>query len=88
MPPNRIVELASLIHDHTVKVDDYMASQKLPSPSFDVTNPARLSLPPEIQASKDAVLEASDELNALMLGPVVYIAAQPVLTIILLDYSC
>ena len=88
MPPNRIVELASLIHDHTVKVDDYLASQKLPSPSFGVSNPAKLSLPPQIEASKDAVLEASDELHALMQGPVVYIAAQPVVTVLFLGCNC
>ncbi|KAI9646648.1 hypothetical protein NHQ30_004645 [Ciborinia camelliae] len=71
MAPNtRIAELASIIQEQTSKVDAYLASKNLPSPSFDVSYPLRLSLPPDIQASRNAVLEASDELTALMLGPV------------------
>ncbi|KAJ8065081.1 hypothetical protein OCU04_005793 [Sclerotinia nivalis] len=66
----RIAVLAAKIQEHTSKVDEYLASNNLPSPSFDVSCPVRLSLPPEIQTSRNAVLEASDELTALMLGPV------------------
>jgi hypothetical protein len=69
-PKSRIAELASTIQEQTSKVDAYLAANNLPSPSFDVSCPLRLSLPPEIQASRNAVLEASDELTALMLGPV------------------
>lgn len=67
---NRIVELASIIGKETEKVDTYLTSNHLPTPSFDISCPPKLFLPPEIQASRDAVLEASDELTALMLGPV------------------
>ncbi|KAF2730279.1 sterigmatocystin 8-O-methyltransferase precursor [Polyplosphaeria fusca] len=69
MSPSRIVELAGIIQDHTTKVDSYLSTHDLPAPSFDVSYPARVPLPPEIQASQDAVLEASDELTALLLGP-------------------
>lgn len=68
--PSRIAELASIIHRETDKIDAYLASNNLPTPSFDVSCPPKLFLPDEIQASRDAVLEASDELSALMLGPV------------------
>ncbi|TEY80408.1 hypothetical protein BOTCAL_0038g00060 [Botryotinia calthae] len=56
--------------EHTSKVDEYLASNNIPFPSFDVSCPLQLSLPPDVQASRNAVLEASDELTALMLGPV------------------
>lgn len=69
-PTSRIAELASIIHEQTDKVDAYLASNNLPTPSFDISYPPTLSLPAEIQASRDAILEASDELTALMLGPV------------------
>lgn len=69
MSRSRIVELAGIIQEHTAKVDSYLSSHDLPTPSFDVSYPARVALPPEIQASQDAVLEASDELTALLLGP-------------------
>ncbi|KAF4628102.1 hypothetical protein G7Y89_g10046 [Cudoniella acicularis] len=71
MPPtNRIVELASIISEHTSKVDAYLISHNLPTPSFNISYPPKLPLPAEIQASRDAVLEATDELTALMLGPI------------------
>ncbi|TVY82896.1 O-methyltransferase aurJ [Lachnellula suecica] len=77
MSSTRIMELASIIHNHTSKVDDYLGSQNLPTPSFDISYPATFSLPPEIQVSRQAVLEASDELTTLMLGPASSIAGQP-----------
>jgi len=67
---NRIVQLSAAIHDHTKKVDAYLAANNQPTPSFDVSCPPKYLLPLEIQASRDAVLEATDELTALMLGPV------------------
>ena len=70
MPPSRTVELADIIQQHTRKVDEYLTSHDLPAPSFDISQPPRLPLPPEIQASQAAILEASDELTALTLGPV------------------
>ncbi|KAL9620550.1 MAG: hypothetical protein Q9160_004911 [Pyrenula sp. 1 TL-2023] len=77
MSPTRIAELAAKIQEHTSKVDEYLASKALPSPSFDITTPATFNLPPSIQASQNAVLEASDELNLLMLGPLRSIASLP-----------
>ncbi|TVY16272.1 O-methyltransferase gsfB [Lachnellula arida] len=67
---SRIVELSATIHEQTTKVDAFLAANNLPTPSFDISCPPKLSLPPDIQASREAVLEATDELTALMLGPV------------------
>jgi hypothetical protein len=88
MPPTRIAELASIIYHHTQKVDAYLASQNLPTPSFDIACPPRLLLPPDIQNSQEAVLEASDEITALMLGPAGLVARQPVNASALLHLFC
>ncbi|KUJ12941.1 S-adenosyl-L-methionine-dependent methyltransferase [Mollisia scopiformis] len=69
MSTSRIVELSCIIHEHTAKVDAYLESQKLPTPSFDTSYPAKVPLSPNIQSCQDAVLDAADELTALMLGP-------------------
>lgn len=74
MPPSRIVELSSIIHEHKTKVNAYLESKNLPTPSFDASYPGRIPLPSHIQASREAVLDASDELTALMLGPVGFMA--------------
>ncbi|KAJ4288909.1 hypothetical protein N0V90_011250 [Kalmusia sp. IMI 367209] len=69
MPPNRIVELSDIISEHTRKVDAYFTSKNLPTPSFDVSYPPKVPLPPEIEQSQQTVLAATDELTALMMGP-------------------
>ena len=85
MAPSRIVQLASLIQEHTRKVDDYIDANELPSPSFETSCPAHLILPPDIQVSQSKVLEAKDELNMLMLGPLRYVASQSVRRLLLLS---
>ena len=67
---SRIVELASSIATGTAAIDEYLSGHGLPSPSFDADFPIALDLPDEIQQIRDSVLEASKELQALMLGPV------------------
>ena len=66
---SRIAELASSIQVHTSKVDDYISSHGLQSPSFDVSMPTQLHLPETIDLSSTAVIEATSELHSLMLGP-------------------
>lgn len=78
MPRTKIVELASIIYEHTQKIDTYLTSQNLPTPSFNSAYPPKLSLPLGIQNGQEAVLEASDEITALMLGPAGCIAHQSV----------
>ena len=78
MTPNRIVALSSKIHENTQKIDAYLEANNLPNPTFDISYPPLVPLPSDIQALQDTVLEATDELTALMLGPVRSIASQPV----------
>jgi len=68
-PSSRIGELAAIIHSQIQQVDTHLESENIPSPSFDVSCPR--FLPEELQASRQAVLAACDELTALMRGPTV-----------------
>ncbi|KAL9119451.1 MAG: hypothetical protein Q9187_003998, partial [Circinaria calcarea] len=63
---SRIVQLAAAIQSHTIKVDAYLTTHGLPSLSFDAEIP---SLPPDTEASRISILEATDEMADLMLGP-------------------
>ena len=69
MAVSRITELASIIAAKTTEIDNYTIAERLPSPSFDADIPPDLLLTPTIAASRQAILEATDELHALMLGP-------------------
>ena len=67
MATTRIAELSSLIAINTANIDEHLARNGLPSPSFE---PSGTSLSDEkIAASRQIILEATDELHALMLGP-------------------
>ena len=66
---SRILELASIIAENTTKVDQYLTANDLPKPSFEITAPVNLTLPKTLQAARDAVLDATIELNELLLGP-------------------
>jgi hypothetical protein len=68
-PNNRIVELASIIQRNTIKVDEYITRSGLPSPSFNIQAPPQLDFPEQISAVRTAIIEAMDELQALLLGP-------------------
>lgn len=70
MVTSRISELASIIAANTAEIDLYTASEALPSPSFDADSPPKLLFHPRVAAFRQAILEATDELHALMLGPV------------------
>ena len=70
MPPSRIAELASIISSNTSQVDDYISTHGLPPLSFEPNASLKPdTLPHGIQSAQHAILEATDELNALMLGP-------------------
>jgi len=70
MASSKILELASTIHIHTKIIHDHLLSENLPFPSFEIDSPVRLQLPPEIIKSQNAVLSASYDLTALMVGPI------------------
>jgi hypothetical protein len=66
---SRIVTLSSSIEQNTRLIDKYFTENGLPSPSLEATTPPDLPLPPDIVAAKEAALEAMDELQVLLLGP-------------------
>ena len=72
MSQHRIVELAAIISENTNVVNEYFVSHKLPTPTLDHTAPGQLPIPadaPEIEQARRTVIEATDELQALMRGP-------------------
>ena len=72
MASKTITELASFISTNTAKVNNYLSSEKLPTPSFDVDGPSKSLIPPEaaeIEAARSAVIDATLKLHNLMLGP-------------------
>lgn len=68
-PLTRIAELASIIQFNAMIVDQFISSKDLPTPSFGIKTPPELDLPAKIVASQSLVIEAMDELHALLLGP-------------------
>ena len=67
---SRISKLASIIQENTTIVQHHLEANGLPSPSFDASQPTELLGDDEIAASRQIILEATDELHSLMLGPV------------------
>ena len=68
--PSRVVELATQILANANKVDGHLRSNNLPQPSFDVDGPLDLKMKPaEIEAARLSAIEASMELQDLLLGP-------------------
>ncbi|MCJ1316072.1 hypothetical protein MMC15_001392 [Xylographa vitiligo] len=72
-PKTRIVELASTIQAHTEHLDLYYTSQGFASPSWNLDTPPRIPLSDTAQASQDALLDAMDELKALVQGPMPFL---------------
>jgi len=71
-PPSLIVELSNRIAANTAKIDNYLKSHNLPKPSFDVHGPQESQIPPhetEIEAARVAIIDDTDELRRLILGP-------------------
>ncbi|CAF9913897.1 hypothetical protein IMSHALPRED_001473 [Imshaugia aleurites] len=70
MPSTRIAELAAQIQDNTAKVDHYLQSRSLPSPSFHEDGPVDFQIEDEeIQKARETALDSSLELHQLLLGP-------------------
>jgi hypothetical protein len=66
---SRIAQLADIIKQSCTEFEEQLKVHKLPTPSFDASYPPVLNLPKEAVATRDAILEAMDELNDLILGP-------------------
>jgi len=73
MPPtSRISELAAIIAENTAIVDEYLASNGLPTPSFEVDGPEVVPIPPQelnVLAAQDKAIGSTLELHELMKGP-------------------
>lgn len=69
---SKIEELASIVSTNTAKVDAYLRSRGIPSPSLDANAPLNLGIPKdavEIDNARQAALGASIELQDLLQGP-------------------
>lgn len=69
----RITKLAELIKSNTERVDNYLNAKGLKTPSFDIDAPAELRLPPDVEQARQVVLDSTDELHRLILGPKQYL---------------
>lgn len=82
MVSTRIAELAAQIQEHTAKVDEYLQTKGLPSPSFDEDGPVDFGIESEeVRKACDAARESSLELHDLLLGPAMCL--RPVVSLIL-----
>ena len=65
----RIVVLAQQIQIHISLLNEYLLTNNLSSPSFDTNVKHTVKLPEEIMASSKIILDATEELHQLVLGP-------------------
>ncbi|KAK4041920.1 S-adenosyl-L-methionine-dependent methyltransferase [Parachaetomium inaequale] len=75
-PEPRIVELAKRIAANTEKLQTYLAAHGLPTPSFDIDGPKDTLVPKtetETEAARAAVIDDTEELRRLVLGPREYL---------------
>ncbi|KAL8872926.1 MAG: hypothetical protein Q9174_001529 [Haloplaca sp. 1 TL-2023] len=77
MATSRIATLSATIALNTQAIDEYCTRKKIPSPSFDPENTTGLSTSRELLVYRQAVLTATDELHALVQGPVDNLIRQP-----------
>ena len=71
-----IVALSTAIARNTIIIAVYLQQNNLPFPSFDLDGPSRSQIPadaPEIEAARMAVIEATQQLRRLILGPLDYL---------------
>lgn len=70
MASTKIAELAAQIQENTAKVDRYLQSRELPSPSFHEDGPVDFNIEDEkVQEAREIALDSSLELHQLLLGP-------------------
>ena len=78
MASSRTSELVSIIASNTIKIKDYLSKNGLSDLSFAPRPDSHLHQHKEIVSQREAVLDATDELHALMLGPKETLMSQPV----------
>ena len=81
MAGSRIAELASLIASSTAHVDRHLVAEGHPTPSFDADQPSHLLNDSKLATSRRNIIEATDELHALMIGPVGILTSPSVRTV-------
>ncbi|KAH7018391.1 O-methyltransferase-domain-containing protein [Microdochium trichocladiopsis] len=72
----RIVALSQRIASNTAKLNEFLEANGLPTPSFDVDGPLDHSIPEdaaEIHAARAAIVDDTQELRRLVLGPKEYL---------------
>ena len=67
---SEIAKLAALVLTNTIRVDDYLQTNKLPSPSFHEDGPIDFGLSSDVEAARIAAIEASFRLHDRLRGPV------------------
>lgn len=80
MPLTQIRKLALIIADKTADIDAKLESAGFPTPSFDPQSSSSL-LQDSVAESRRSLLEATEELHALMLGPVGLLTCHSVRTL-------
>ena len=73
-PTRSLLELASTIQARTAAIQDALKSGGLPAPTFESGGPPMLMLPAANEEDRSALLEALDEMRALVMGPLTYTA--------------
>jgi hypothetical protein len=82
-------ELAATISANTAKIENYLRSHDLKSPSFDVDAPTGSLVPsdaPELETARSELIDATLMLHDLILGPKEYLMKYTVSTARLLPY--
>ena len=72
-PSAQILELAGIIHTRTIKIEEFMSVHNVPQASFDIDSPLAVPLPGSLSSAREEVLDALDQLHALLLGPLPYL---------------
>ncbi|KAI0154656.1 S-adenosyl-L-methionine-dependent methyltransferase [Xylariaceae sp. FL1272] len=68
----KIMELATRIAENTARVNEYLLSQNLPTPSFNVDGPLDTMIPKdevEVESARVAIIDDTLKLRRLILGP-------------------
>ena len=87
MTSTRIAELAVRIQENTLKVDEYMRRNGLPSPTFDEDGPVDFNIhSQEVHEARVIAIDSTLELHQLLLGPA--LCLRPVVRMILEAARC
>ncbi|KAL9124976.1 MAG: hypothetical protein Q9217_005755 [Psora testacea] len=69
-------ELVNVISTNVAKLDDHIKGEGLKNPDFSAEQPPVLALPPDLHVCRDKILEATEDLQALIAGPAGHLQRQ------------